>query len=796
MTTERFNLLMEKYLDGALATGERAEFFSLIKEDESMRSRYVEELTMEAAVRDVSRAAAATVLDRLSPSGVRGQPAVSMPARAWPRMAAAAVFVIVGIGLFALIGNGPRPMPVIPGGAAVGDAGADSGNTASGFDSQLRLAVYSLESGEPVILGYTPSQSGTSISVPRNGNWFVEVLDPEAHGAAAEIKSQAIPGVRLQMNNSTQALKELAGCKTLRYLWLSNITNEGLRYVGDLPGLQTLYVGAYDSTTTPPESIQALARLKSLTSLTLTGAFPPELLDSACAIQSLTMLDARGWPLNSDALVRLRALKNLKTLRVYGTGLAESTLLADAPKLAALTELGAGEYNFSLQCLQELRRKMPQTQVNGWDAFETAKPFDREKVVADLNQGIDAAITESPDHYLPPTAQMLRKLKRPVSMQFVDRSLADCAADIERFCGVPVLIDPRISTNGSINLRVSAMASDLTLDWIARLASLEVVYRGDCALLTTGETAIKLRTRRRIFALHASAGESPWTNTEAAALRSLLQTFPLRFETSPDDGMYRRLDLLQVQSSAENLTADIQDEHIAEVEGIIKWFDHPPALSTSMNPARIQAEANLDCKIRLNDSALMDAIAAITKATGVNIFVDPKLAAQDGLIDRITFDGTAREALLALAAQAKLCVTDRGTHFFISSHVDDMNFTPYIVDLRPALAAGVQKQELLITLNTIASEARSEILPVEVRGRYFVMMDAWTRVRLATVIDAAVKTGKVPAAPPAPWFHATFSNAGQRVLVPPALPPEPGFKMIDPVKPPAPKKKANEPEDE
>ena len=81
-----------------------------------------------------------------------------------------------------------------------------------------------------------------------------------------------------------------------------------------------------------------------------------------------------------------------------------------------------------------------------------------------------------------------------------------------------------------------------------------------------------------------------------------------------------------------------------------------------------------------------------------------------------------------------------------------------LLDLGPALKRGVDLKALQARLSGLLADAHNTSTPVVLRGRWFVQADPWTAHRAAMVIDEAAKTGKVPAAPLAPWFFATFKN--------------------------------------
>ncbi len=84
-------------------------------------------------------------------------------------------------------------------------------------------------------------------------------------------------------------------------------------------------------------------------------------------------------------------------------------------------------------------------------------------------------------------SDILKKLQRKVTFDFVDTSLDEAVAFLRQVSGVTIIVDPKVmaANPANINLRVTDMSLDLALDWILRLANLEKVLKDHAIYIST-----------------------------------------------------------------------------------------------------------------------------------------------------------------------------------------------------------------------------------------------------------------------------------------------------------------------
>jgi len=73
-------------------------------------------------------------------------------------------------------------------------------------------------------------------------------------------------------------------------------------------------------------------------------------------------------------------------------------------------------------------------------------------------------------------ADLIKKLQKKVTFDFVDTPLDEAVAFLRQISGVTIIVDPKVTAAGAapnINLRVTDMSMDLALEWILRLANLD-----------------------------------------------------------------------------------------------------------------------------------------------------------------------------------------------------------------------------------------------------------------------------------------------------------------------------------
>ena len=84
-------------------------------------------------------------------------------------------------------------------------------------------------------------------------------------------------------------------------------------------------------------------------------------------------------------------------------------------------------------------------------------------------------------------SDIIKRLQRKVTFDFVDTSLDEAVAFLRQVSGVTIIVDPKVMAAGpaNINLRVTDMNLDLALDWILRLANLEKVLKDHAIYIST-----------------------------------------------------------------------------------------------------------------------------------------------------------------------------------------------------------------------------------------------------------------------------------------------------------------------
>jgi hypothetical protein len=82
-----------------------------------------------------------------------------------------------------------------------------------------------------------------------------------------------------------------------------------------------------------------------------------------------------------------------------------------------------------------------------------------------------------------------KKLKCVVTFEFVDMPLADALKQFKAMCGLTAELDPAVNDAPSINLRVTAMSADLSLEWVCKLADLEYKIDTDAKKIIVHKSA-------------------------------------------------------------------------------------------------------------------------------------------------------------------------------------------------------------------------------------------------------------------------------------------------------------------
>ncbi len=206
--------------------------------------------------------------------------------------------------------------------------------------------MFAFAANEPIVnkfLGMTPSP--VPLEIPATDDWWVvpEKLTAEE---SAEMKSQAVPGLRVRLTTSNADLAYLEGLSELQrlYLWRTKVTDAGLVHLKDLKGLQALSL--FQTSVTD-------AGLKNLAGLT-----------------ELQWLDLGDTQVTDAGLVQLKGLTKLRKLslmrtRVTTAGVAElGKALPGCKILRSSPTTQQTRSNLTLDDFRALRADMTLQQVH------------------------------------------------------------------------------------------------------------------------------------------------------------------------------------------------------------------------------------------------------------------------------------------------------------------------------------------------------------------------------------------------------------------------------------------------
>ncbi len=419
----------------------------------------------------------------------------------------------------------------------------------------------------------------------------------------------------------------------------------------------------------------------------------------------------------------------------------------------ALVKLSAGGLTAKGALEEELIRlsraegkKNEMARIN--EMLETLKRRD-ENEVKQLSELIDKAPKDK-SLYLAPDKKLAERLQRKVTFDFVDTNMEEAMQFTRQITGIYTAIDPALAAakkNEKISLRVTDMNFDLALDWIAQLSGLNSVKRGSVIILTTPERATRLLSRPQSYRLPVVKGEGPWSAKETLEVCELMPA-----------------GLISVIVPGEvNVLASDPDQ--ASFNSLIKALELngvPPAGPPAW---MVEAERKLARKVTFDfeETTLEDAINFFNSLTKVNIIMDPPLTAavkNKALLTLRVKEAPLSDALVQICQIAGVTITCRNDALFLMAAPKNPIATLCVFDLRPALKAGVDLTKLEPALKGIVDDANAEGLPTGhvIRSFYCGNVDLWTAQRINTVLEEAAKTGKIPKAPPAPWFFKTLKK--------------------------------------
>ena len=690
----------------------------------------------------------------------------------------------------------PAPPPPAPAGDP---APAAAARKVHYFDSPFSFSVEVQVNGKKETYT-TPSNNEFGIAVPENGEWVVTPVKVKPADVLSELRLRNVPGLNLE--ESTAPLPpgffaELAKLPDLKTLIVEKITAEELAALKHSQSLERLSISDPKITDAMWADIAALTHLRRLkTQCPLSDAGAAQLLKLK-KLESLTVRPTvKGFEL-------LSALPELTELDVRMSDVIDVDVIASpAPLPKKLKELSLGKSTDKLRELQDLRAAAPEARVNGWTAVNDLDPVRPPKTAEEqINEALVALENSQHDAnavLLPPDAELIRVLEnRKFTATFQDTPVDQALAEISAHCGIPIALDPAVFASAppaSINIRFTDMNCALALDWIMRLSSLQEVKTAHVVLITSLKRAsVANKPLVRTFDLPAPPGEAAWTDEETQALARVVTNFATqgRRETSFDyDNFYifsrDAGDRVCVPSGPGKVTvtgetAEKFDRFLNDFAEIpprvivpkwIKRFEDSTLILTE--PATPQKRTLLWAVEALRSSggsgnAGAGPGAAVVSGVGA-VVLSPEIAPMRPVLIPATWPSKGANmttALRELCDYAKLVAEYNSAGITLSKgpQQTDLIYT-LILDLRPALAAGVKRGELATALQVITRQ--SGALPPEiVRGRWLTQCDPWTARRAMAVIDEAAKTGKIPAAGAVPWFFDTLRNATAESPKPP-----------------------------
>ena len=391
---------------------------------------------------------------------------------------------------------------------------------------------------------------------------------------------------------------------------------------------------------------------------------------------------------------------------------------------------------------------------------------------------------EAPASFRPSDPGLVKKMAaQRIRFEFVDTPVNEGLAWLSRRTGVTIVLDERVGANGwpTVNLHVTDSSTDLALQWVLKVADLEYLVRGDVVIVSRAD--YRLNLQEKVIRLPVRDGEPPWTLQETSELCAVSEAWELSpwFRAQSCNGW------VKVQAPGELSVCTIYDDMLS----LEAWLKSRSHLLPSNYSLPDEVEAILDWKI-----AFQFAEPPINTTTGVPLFDDAAIASiwtatlievrrvgdfeprgdeLDGPPHVRTVQGVSiREVLLGLHRSAEerdkqpwaIIVTLRRPRPIVTLIQHDRfrdielqhDVLPFLLDLSPALKAGVDRAALRARLGELLDDAGIGMprQAFKIRDYWIARADPWTAQRAVKLVEEAAKTGKVPPLPPAPWFFATF----------------------------------------
>ena len=370
---------------------------------------------------------------------------------------------------------------------------------------------------------------------------------------------------------------------------------------------------------------------------------------------------------------------------------------------------------------------------------------------AELNAALEdlkRAAELGPAAYLPADRALEKALSQTsVTFSFVDTSLDGVVDFFRDEAHVPLLLDPVLAAQGpaNLNLRVCAMSADLALEWVARLHDAEIVKRGKYVVITTKSRAEQLCMKEETIRL-ADRGDSPgWTLQQTTALTDALKTWTGITTGNVKAGQFE----IQARDARIEQIKDFvmeQDVAVGEAKpgGAVRFIGDTQGLYLAL---KRQTDFVYDKGERLG----------IFGAGIENVAVGAKLdalAKESCALSNIDYFTVAEHLAEAFELSPTIGQDDRIA--LVAPQEIRLPVRGAIVDLRPALKAGVAEQALRTQIEAIVSQSKTYATDAEMRGwgpgRAFVSLDFWTALRIEAFIRDMSRTGKITELPALPPF--------------------------------------------
>lgn len=388
---------------------------------------------------------------------------------------------------------------------------------------------------------------------------------------------------------------------------------------------------------------------------------------------------------------------------------------------------------------------------------DRARNGDARRVATEL----DAAVKETPAHYLPLSPALCRKLKRRIKFEIRNASVSTIQEVLGSKLGAPIVLDPVITELPASNRGIcsSGFTVESALEWAAKACDLEAVPRGDAVIFTSSERAKALRLKEVFYDLPSGKGEAPWTDQEAAWFCSILAS---RTPASAGRLVPWNMGPLLLESCERTKDGRLRVVADASTQPTIalalKEFANPPYQEPPVMPEWLKKiEQALDKSTEVMGLSNIAVYEAFQKASGLQL--DPEGENQYSG-ENISIKGTWRSALQRTADIDKsVLLPENGRLIRAQARVfGGLPAVRRVFDVRPVLAAGVEPKDLAAAVKALFAPLGLDptLEPFPLRGRFIAAVDPWTEQRVFAVLKAAAESGKIPPLPPEPWFFKTL----------------------------------------